>query len=205
MKAPVRSTRFCLTAIVALGVMCAIAPPVSAQVLSIFTTLDENCNSSVNGTPGADPCSLTTDPGPGGLSNVVTYNFGTPPSTFVTGDVVLNEATGGSSDLLRFWASATSGNVGVYFYSDTDGGVDALADIGLPTLENTNVVTLNEVSLPLGGFGAVYKPHSSQPGFAAGFDITYTFISDAPEPGSLALVGAGAAALLLLRRRRMAG
>jgi len=31
---------------------------------------------------------------------------------------------------------------GTFFYSDTDGGKDSLADIGLPTAFNTNTVSL---------------------------------------------------------------
>ena len=77
---------------------------------------------------------------------------------------------------------------------------DAIADSGLPTGRNTNLITLAEGPLAQ-GFGAIYTPTAGQPGFVGGaaVPVTYTFISDAiqtPEPASLFLLLMGGTVLL---------
>jgi len=176
-----------------------------AAPIIIDTVVDENCHGTLNGFLGLEtlPCAFTTDPGPGGLAGAMTYNLLDPPG-LVAGDVRIAEPGTGFSDLIRF--NPVVGGGSLFFYSDTDGGVDALADIGLPTLLNTNLVTLPEVSLGALGFGLIYQPTAGQPGFVAGASVPvqYTFISDSPvpEPGTLVLVGSGLGAFIANRRRR---
>ena len=145
--------------LVALSLLCELSVPANAQIQNIFVTVDENCHGTINGFAGSQllACSFTTDPGPGGLTGVMTYNLINPPQ-LVEGDVVLRESANVNSDVIRFNASVGGGSF--FFYSDLDGGADALADIGLPGALNTNVVFFNEVSLGALGFGLVYTPNS---------------------------------------------
>jgi hypothetical protein len=114
--------------------LCGLCVPANAQINII--NVNENCNGTLNG--GLLPCSFSTDPGPGGLSGVMTYALNAPFPP-VAGDVVLRETGSVNSDVIRF-SSVGSGSF--FFYSDLDGGVDAPADIGLPTTLNTNVLFL---------------------------------------------------------------
>jgi hypothetical protein len=182
--------------------LLALSVPAAAQ-FSISITADENGHATFTNTNNFFsnlPFAQITDPGPGGLTNVVNYGMLNPPG-LVGGDLVLLDG-GLMSDLIRFDPTTNSGSF--FFYSDQDGGIDALADIGMPTLLNTNVVSLPEVSLGVGEFGLVYTPTAGQPGFVAGSagPVTYTFLSDVPEPASLILVGSSLALLAFLRWRR---
>jgi hypothetical protein len=198
------------------AMLCAGSATSWAQITQISITVDENGKGTINGFLSLQslPSSVIADPGPGGKSNVLAYDLLNPPG-LVLGDVILRESVDSRSDLIRFDPNVTfiSGNVidagALFFYSDLDGPVpvDALADIGLPGGLNTNVVTINEVSLGALGNGAVYTPTSGQPGFVAGapVPIVYTFISDgaaAPEPGSFLLVLPAAALVAMYRRRK---
>jgi hypothetical protein len=115
-------------------------------VSSITVTVDENGHGTINGFLGLQPLPFAqqTDPGPGGLTNALTYSLLQPPG-LTAGDVLLQELVGGPiSDLVRFNPTETcsDGSTGcLVFYSDIDGGVDELADIGLPGGRYTNVVT----------------------------------------------------------------
>ncbi|HEY3097636.1 MAG TPA: PEP-CTERM sorting domain-containing protein [Methylomirabilota bacterium] len=109
------------------------------------------------------------------------------------------------SDVIRFNPAGT-GSPGypasLVFYSDNADGADALADTGFPTGSYTNTVTVTEVGIE-GTNGVTYHPVSGQPGFVAGFDVTYVIQSDTaavPEPASVLLVAIGGGLLVATRR-----
>ena len=172
--------------------------PGNAHALFITITVDESGRGSlVNPATGTFnlPSSMSTDPGPGGLSSALTYNMLNPPG-LVVGDVLISEigATGAVelSEVIRF---NSNGGGTLVFYSDNRDGVDALADVGLPTANYANVVSFLEVGTE-GNNGFTYTPGPSDPGFVAGaaFPVTYQIISDVspvPEPSSLAMLALG--------------
>lgn len=186
-----------------------VAPPPE----TLLITLDENGHGTilVDGTTTIPLTGvLAPDPGPGGLSSVLTYTL-VGGLTVVPGDVHLTDADFGGAflDVLRF--NQTVGAVAIpgtiLFYSDNVDGFDALADTsGPPSTAYTNLVSIPEVG-PEGNNGAFYTPTANQPGFIAGFAATYHFISDTPsvpEPSTWAmmLAGFGAIGLAFRRRRR---
>jgi hypothetical protein len=192
-----------LTGAIMALVLCAMCAPAAAQGFSVSITADENGNGTFTNTSAFFanlPFSQITDPGPGGLTGVANYGMLNPPG-LTTGDLLLTDGLL-TSDLIRFDPVTNSGSF--FFYSDQDGGSDALADIGGPTGLNTNQLTLPEAALGGGMFGIVYTPIAGQPGFVAGAagPVTYTFISDAPEPATILLMASGLALLFLLRRWR---
>src|SRR5207302_10295436 len=79
------------------------------------------------------PGPLTSDPGPGGLASALTFTAHPLVNPFPEGDVVLLDASGHVSDILRF-NLATSSSSGlaqlIFFYSNDHAGL--LADTGLP-------------------------------------------------------------------------
>ncbi|MCU1232710.1 MAG: hypothetical protein JWP63_677 [Candidatus Solibacter sp.] len=174
----------------------------TARGATITITVDENGNGSlVNSVAGTYilTSSSQTDTGPGGKTGVLAYNMLNPPG-LVLGDVVITEG-GIATDVLRF---SSFGGGTLFFYSDLDGGIDSLADIGMPDAFNTNVVRLEEVAIPQ-GFGLLYTPTADQPGFVAGaaFPVDYVFVSGTvPEPASAFLVFPAAALVLWYRRSR---
>src|SRR5439155_22168249 len=117
--------------------------------------------------------------------------------TPVDGDIAMIEApTDAISDLLRFAQGK------LYFFSDhepNDPNPDP-ADVGIPPLGAAFVLNLLEVGPnggpgPEGNNGALYLPLPGQPGFDSSGTwpgVMYNFISDVPEPGSLALLLSGA-------------
>jgi hypothetical protein len=162
---------------------------VSSAMGDLVVTIDENGNGTQNGT--AMPGALGTDP----LNNLTTLIYNLPTSiTPVPGDVLILEPTGAPSDLLRFVRNQ------IIVYSDVEAPEPPfLADVGIPTDRQTNLLSVAEVGGE--GFNGLfpYTPTANQPGFVASFS-TYTFISDVPEPSSLLLLGSGLVAGLVARR-----
>lgn len=167
--------------------------PAKAQITLSF---DENGNGILNGAP--DPGVLAPDPSNGGAL-ALTYFLG--GNLVGNGDVGVLDPDGVTlSDAIRFTDDA--GNLNgisadrLIFYSDND-DVDSpsnLADTGFPA----NLFS-----------GAVGGPvtENADGSFVYNIGNMYLGFSDSdaavPEPGSLALVGAGmSSGLLLLRRRR---
>jgi len=179
---------------------------VVAQVPTVDITVDEFGNGSlaIFGNTFNMPGVLAPDPGPGGLASALTYNLLGPPS-LIAGDVILLEpGTGEISDIIRFNpANPLNGYpASLVFYSDNADGVGATADTGFPGALYTNVIRIPEVG-PEGHNGADYTPGPDNPGFVAGFAVTYHVVSDVPEPGSVALfVGLGVSSLIAFRGMR---
>jgi hypothetical protein len=157
------------------------------------------CNPPVGGTFNL-PWSLAADPTGGVLNwNVLIYQL---PFPGVAGDVLFSgdpnhdpgESYGG--DVVRF-----DGQGNLIFYSDSP-PFDALADTPgppNPLLNNQAVVTEQGVE-DVYDF-ANYVPLQGQPGWDPS-NPSYLFISDIPEPGTLALAGLGFAGLALKAYRR---
>jgi hypothetical protein len=186
-------------AVVLLGSLrsSAAAAEINAYLLSngnIGITVDENCHGTINGFlgPQALPCGFMTDPGPGGLNNVMTYDLLNPPG-LVAGDVLLTDA-GVVLDVIRFNPNqrGPGGGLGtLVFYSDNVDGFDSLADtVGPPTAFYANQVRVPEVGTESVN-GAVYIPTAGQPGFVAGASAPaeYHLLSDVPEPATIGLLG----------------
>jgi hypothetical protein len=187
-------------------------PAAAQQPFSVTITFDENGNGNLTNTNGfydVLPWYLLNDPGPGGLANVLFYDTLTPPG-LVAGDLLIyepvdNKGAGILSDVLRFDPNPFNG--GVFVYSDNnEPGSGDLADVGFPTANYTNVLSMIEVGGE--GFNGIsYTPIAGQPGFvgnAAG-PVTYNFTSDVvPEPGTLLLLvsGLGALGVAAWRKRK---
>ena len=185
--------KFVSTTLVALAL---VGSAYAATLANPLITVDENGNGSLlfpGGVSIPAPGVLKADPGPGGSSSALTYNLLGPPS-LVAGDVFLSEPGGDSlSDMIRFNPAGTGTPAypaSLVFYSDTRGGVDALGDTGFPASFYENRITKVEVGSE-GSNGFIYTPTADQPGFIAGFAVSYNIISDSspvPEPASMSLV-----------------
>jgi len=170
-------------------------------------TLQENGLGTIQflGRPAAPlPGLLIPDPGPGGLASALTFNLLGPPS-LVAGDLFVFELAmpGILSDVVRFNPAGTGGNAAypasVVFYSIP--GEGQLADTGFPSSFYPNTFSLVENALG----EVLYTPTVGQPGFVAGFGVTYNIISTpaagVPDTGTSALLfGISIAALFVLQR-----
>ena len=186
-----------------------LAGGISAQAQNpntLLVVIDENGNGTL-GLPSSGLTTLTgflsSDPGPGGLSNVLTYTL---PFAGLPGDILLvdSDPAGAVSvqDILRFNGDGT-----VRFYSDNSNGSDSPADSGLPTGRFQNTFPLPEVG-PEGSNGSFYIPTSGQPGYDPVIHPVYRFVSDSPVPETSSGVGLGvllglAGLTVFLRRRKM--
>jgi hypothetical protein len=141
---------------------------------------------------------LTSDPGPGGLASALAFTAHPQAAPFPEGDVVLLDASGHVSDILRFNPETNPGPGApqlIFFYSNDHGGL--LADTGLPSLMYDNPVFIQEnLSGP-----TIYTPTEGQPGFSSDSPLGDSFrIFSTPDTGStLLMLGAAVAALLILR------
>src|SRR5260370_22419150 len=107
-------------------VFCDTSIPAAAQ-FSVSVTVDENGNGTLTNTNGFFsnlPFAMAADPGPGGLASVAQYGLLSSPG-LAGGDVVLLDSAV-TADPLPFNPTVTRGTL--FFYSDQDGGIDALPD-----------------------------------------------------------------------------
>jgi hypothetical protein len=125
--------------------------------------------------PAGSPIPLTgvlaADPATGGLSSALTFNLLGPPS-LVAGDVLLVGPAGGLVGVARFNPAGT-GSLGypaslVYYSLGPEVG-SCIADTGLPTAHYALTVSTPVVCPTT----LVYHPGAGQPGFIAGFDVTF--------------------------------
>ena len=138
---------------------------------------------------------LMSDPGPGGLTSALAFTAHPQVNPFPFGDVVLQDASGHVSDILRFDPANPDGSQLIFFYSNDHGGL--LADTGLPSSMFSNPVIIQEnASGP-----TIYTPTEGQPGFSSDSPLGNSFrIFSTPDTGStLLMLGAAVAALLILR------
>jgi PEP-CTERM motif len=181
----------------------ALAPPVFAGPVPgvDVVALDESGHLSLNGLGVAVAGQMLADTGPGGLPAALTYTLRLPLgpalSQPVLGDVLVLDADGTVSDILRFNADFS---MLLYSLIDAAGPAQA-ADTGLPTGLYANLARIAE--------GQLYVPRPGDPGYAinqaTGLALAYDIASDVhsvPEPGSAALCLAGLAAAGLGSKRR---
>lgn len=143
------------------------------------------------------------DPTNGIAGNVLIYTL---PFFPTTGDVIMKETSPDGqgavvSDVIRFYTGTD--NLGhLNFYSDNEPPPDNAFDSGLPAVNWTPNVTV--VEQYIGNYEwSDYTPAAGAPGFdTSGVQQSYKFISDVPEPATLALFGAAAMLLAARRTRR---
>jgi len=159
-------------------------------------TVDEFGVGNISGTPL--PSGLGVDP----FSGMTTLDY-TLPFNGVRGDIILTDAAGTVSDIIRF-----DGNFNLFFFSDTDLSEPnpSPADVGFPAALMPVALTFAETGPEPGPNGlSGYTPGFADPG-ANSAGASYIFISDpvpTPEPGSLTLLagGLGIFGIGLLRRK----
>lgn len=188
--------------ILTVGFTAAIAVTTAFSQPTNIITVNEFGLGTINGAPL--PSGIALDPFGSGLATM-SYTL---PFPGVRGDVVLNEPPippNQHSDLLRF-----DGNFHLFFFSDFSAGstadpADSPADVGLPPFFIAPTLFFTETG-PEGGpnglFG--YMPGFSDPGADSAGPNLYNFISEVPEPGSLALLACGLGILgFALRRQKL--
>lgn len=195
-----------ITVMIAVGFAAVIAAITSSAQPTNIITVNEFGVGTFNGSPLASL--MATDP----MSGMTTLTY-LLPFPGVAGDVVLDEPPvppANHSDLLRF-----DGNFHLYFFSDFSPGStldppDSPADVGLPPFNTAGLPTL--FFLESGSEGGLqglfgYVPGFNDPGADSAKPNLYNFISDVPEPGSLALLvcGLGICAYELRRRKLLRG
>jgi protein with PEP-CTERM/exosortase system signal len=142
---------------------------------------------------------LTADPGPGGLLSALAFTAHPLVNPLVVGDVVLRDASGHVSDILRFDDPGPNFTPGspqlIFFYSNDHGGL--MGDTGLPSMMLPNTVTIQEA--PSGP--TIYTPGLGQPGRSTDSLLGDSFlIFSTPDTGStLLMLGTVIAGLVFLR------
>jgi PEP-CTERM motif len=187
------------TTVFVLAAIAAIFAASATSALAQSISVDEFGNGLFSGS-GPLPASIAVDP----ISGIATLAY-VLPFPVNPGDVVLTEPPQGTafSDLLRF--GGPNHNI-LYFFSDasTSDPADSPADVGIPQPQSL-VTVIPEVGAE-GSNGATWVPGTAGIGGDASLPtLTYTFISDVPEPSSLLLAGLGCALLLTLKQRRQTG
>ena len=175
-----------------LAVLTTIA--VTAAPLPPNIAVDENGNLFVNDVLSSG--FFSDDPGPGGLTGVLTYNL---PFAGTQGDVALVDfGCGCLSDIIRFNGDGT-----LIFYSENFAGLDSLADtVAPPQNLYDNLVIIPEFGDDIFS-SAMYTPFDGDPGFDVS-NPNYTFVSEetVPEPSSVAMLLMGLGGLWYVRFRR---
>ena len=113
------------------------------QCLILNAAANGECNTSANLTPSIS-FAVAADPGPGGLTKALIYTLPLSLPAPTQGDVILEDASTGDLDVIRF-----NGDRTVVFYSGA-----------LPSLNYANSVAINK-GMPR----TAYVPHAGQPGF----------------------------------------
>ena len=177
--------------------------PMIAMAQANFVSLNESNGAAMyvmSGVTNYGAGSLAVDPS-GGSANGQALVFTLPFNFTNQGDVVMQEPDlSGMNDVIRFW-----GNNQIIFYSDP--ADNDLADLsGLPTNSFAGV-TVPEIwpsgwDNPNDKQWADYIPGASDPGYAGANFVQYEFISQIPEPSTLALVGLGLVGLAFKAYRR---
>jgi len=162
--------------LLAAGLCILCSPAVQADPLITVDELGHGTILFAGGAPFVMPFALQSDPGPGGLASVLTYDLLGPPS-LVAGDVLLQDGAGGPIlDVIRFNPAGTGGAAypaSLLFYSDNVDGFDSLGDTSSPPgAFYTNTVTILEVGSE-GDNGEFYTPTHDR--------RTWSAVLDSPE------------------------